>query len=117
MKATLLAKSSSGEPYKVEFSAENSNVRIFCHCQAGVLHRMCKHKQAFIDGNVGMLFDPNQAPLLSEIRSWPEFGNLKTRISEYETKLEEIEAAQKALAKKEKAIKAEFAHGLSHGFK
>jgi len=28
--------------------------------QAGVLHRMCKHKQALIDGNVEMLFDPNQ---------------------------------------------------------
>jgi hypothetical protein len=58
MKATLLAKSSSGESYKVEFLAENSDVRIFCHCQAGVLHRMCKHKQALIDGNVEICFVP-----------------------------------------------------------
>ena len=78
---------------------------------------MCKHKLAFIQGDMKMLFDPNQARLLSEIQSWPEFGNLKTHAIEYEKQLAEIEAAQGALAKKEKAIKAEFAHGLSHGFK
>jgi hypothetical protein len=116
MKATLLAKSSHGEPYKVEFSAENSNVRIFCHCQAGVLHRMCKHKQAFIDGNVEMLFDPNQAPLLSEIRSWPQFKNLQRHLETFSKQLAEIEKAQRELDKKEKQIKAELGKGLSFGF-
>ena len=117
MKATLLAKSSSGEPYKVEFLTDGGSLRVFCHCQAGVLQRMCKHKLASIQGDTDMLFDSKQAPLLSEIHSWPEFGNLKTHISEYEKKLLEIEEAQGALAKKEKAIKAEFARGLSHGFR
>lgn len=116
MKATLLAKSSHGEPYKVEFSAENSNVRIFCHCQAGVLHRMCKHKQAFIDGNVEMLFDPNQAPLLSEIRSWPQYKNLQRHLETFSEQLAEIEKAQRELDKKEKQIKAELGKGLSFGF-
>ena len=78
---------------------------------------MCKHKLAFLQGDANMLFDSKQAPLLSEILSWPEFGNLKMRVSDYENKLLEIETAQSALAKKEKAIKAEFAHGLSHGFR
>ena len=78
---------------------------------------MCKHKLAFIQGDTKMLFDSNEASLLSEIHSWPEFGNLKTHAVEYEKKLLEIEAAQDLLAKKEKAIKAEFAHGLTHGFK
>ena len=78
---------------------------------------MCKHKLAFIEGDTKMLFDSNQSPLLFEIHSWPEFGNLKTHVGEYKTKLLEIEAAQGLLAKKEKAIKADFAHGLSHGFK
>ena len=78
---------------------------------------MCKHKLAFIQGDANMLFDSKQAPLLSEIHSWPEFGNLKARVTEYEKHLAEIETAQSVLAKKEKAIKAEFAHGLSHGFK
>jgi len=117
MKVILLAKSSSGEPYNVEFLTEAGSLRVFCHCQAGVLQRMCKHKLAFIQSDANMLFDSKQAPLLSEIHSWPEFGNLKTHVSEYEKKLLEIETAQGVLAKKEKAIKAEFARGLSHGFK
>jgi len=117
MKTTLLAKSSSGEPYNVEFLTEAGLLRVFCHCQAGLLQRMCKHKLAFIQGDANMLFDANQASLLSEIHTWPEFGNLKAHAAEYEKQIAEIEAAQTALAKKEKAIKAEFAHGLSHGFK
>ena len=117
MKATLLAKSSSGEPYNVEFMTDGGSLRVFCHCQAGVLQRMCKHKLAFIQGDTKMLFDSNQASLLSEIHSWPEFGNLKAHVSEYKKMLLEIEAAQGVLAKREKSIKAEFAHGLSHGFK
>jgi hypothetical protein len=117
MKTILLAKSSSGEPYNVEFLTDGGSLRVFCHCQAGILQRMCKHKLAFLKGDVNMLFDSKQTPLLSEILLWPEFGNLKIRASEYEKKLLEIESAQSALAKKEKAIKAEFAHGLSHGFK
>ena len=117
MKVTLLAKSSSGEPYNVEFLTDAGSLRVFCHCQAGVLQRMCKHKLAFIQGDIKMLFDSEQASLLSEVCSWPEFGNLKAHVSEYEKKLLEIEAAQSVLAKKEKVIKAEFAHGLTHGFK
>lgn len=117
MKATLLAKSSSGEAYNVEFLTDTGSLRVFCYCQAGVLQRMCKHKLAFIQGDSSMLFDSNQTPLLSEIHSWPEFSNLKAHVSEYEKVLLEIEVAQGVLAKKEKAIKAEFAHGLSHGFK
>ena len=78
---------------------------------------MCKHKLAFIQGDTKMLFDPNQTTQLSEIHSWPEFGNLKSHATEYEKQLAEIESAQNALARKEKAIKAEFARGLTHGFK
>jgi hypothetical protein len=117
MKAILLAKSSSGEPYNVEFLTDGGSLRVFCHCQAGVLQRMCKHKLAFIQGDTNVLFDSKQSSLLSEIHSWSEFGNLKAHIMEYEKQLTEIETAQSALTKKEKAIKAEFAHGLSHGFK
>jgi hypothetical protein len=117
MKITLLAKSSSGEPYKVEFSTSDSDLKIFCHCQAGVLHRMCKHKQAFIDGNATMLFDPNQLAQLSEIHSWPEFKNLLKKFEGYSKQLAEIESAKRQLDKTEKQIKAELGKGLSFGFK
>jgi hypothetical protein len=116
MKATLLAKSSHGEPYKVEFSATDSGLRMFCHCQAGVLHRMCKHKQAFIDGKIEMLFDPTQAVVLSEIRSWPQFNDLKKLVAVFSEQLAAIEKSKRELDAQEKAIKAELGKGLSFGF-
>lgn len=116
MKITLLSKSSHGEPYKVEFSAEGDGLRIFCHCQAGVLHRMCKHKQAFIDGDIKMLFDPNQAALLSEIRAWPQFPHLQKHLEFFTKQLTEIKSSQRELDKKEKQIKTELGKGLSFGF-
>ncbi len=116
MKATLFARSSHGEPYKVEFSAEADNLRVFCHCQAGVLHRMCKHKQAFIDGNTEMLFDPTQASLLSEIRSWPQFTNLQKQLARFSDRLAEVEKSMRELEKQGKAIKSELGKALSFGF-
>jgi hypothetical protein len=117
MKATLLAKSSHGEPYKVEFSTEDGSLRIFCHCQAGVLHRMCKHKRAFIEGDNKMLFDPAQAALLVEIRSWSQFQTIQKHLEAYLNELTEIEKARGELDKKEKQIKAALGKGLSFGFK
>jgi hypothetical protein len=117
VKAILLAKSSHGDPYKVEFSAEDDGLRIFCHCQAGVLHRMCKHKRAFIEGDIRMLFDPAQTALLSEIRSWPQFQNVQKHLEASLGELSEIENARRELDKKEKQIKAELGKGLSFGFR
>jgi hypothetical protein len=117
MKIVLLAKSSSGESYKVEFLGEESCIRVFCHCQAGVLQHMCKHKLALLKGDESMLSDPKQAFLLSEIHTWPQFGTVKTHVDEFEKKLKEIEVAKEVLGKKEKTIKAEFARGLAKGFK
>lgn len=64
-----------------------------------------------------MLFDTNQINLLSEIQSWPQFSTLKSRLEKYEKQLNDLEAAKADLAKKEAAIKAEFGHGLTFGFK
>lgn len=116
MKATLLAKSSHGEPYRVEFITDDSSLRIFCHCKAGVLHWMCKHKKAFIEGDIEMLFDPNQAALLSEIHSWPQFKHLQKHFQLLAKQLAEIEKAKSELDKKEKQIKAALGKGLSFGF-
>ena len=78
---------------------------------------MCKHKLALLKGDAAMLFDPDQAVLLSEIHSWPQFDQLKARLAEYETKVKEIEIGMSELKKAERAIKAEFARGLFFGFK
>ena len=106
-----------GDPHQVEFMTDASNVRIFCHCQAGILQRMCKHKMALIKGDAKMLFDVKQAALLTEIHSWPQFAKLRPRLDEYEKQLNEVESEKNVLAKKESRIKADFAHGLSFGFK
>lgn len=116
MKTTLLAKSSSGDPYKVDFSAKDSTLRVYCHCKAGVLHRMCKHKQAFLDGDTSMLFDPTQATVLAEIHTSPEFNNLKKRIEDFSDNLTIIEKSKSELERQAKAIKAAFGKGLSFGF-
>ena len=115
MKAKLLAKSSSGEPYDVEFSVDGECVRVFCHCQAGVLQQMCKHKLALITGDAKMLFDPAQATLLAEIRAWPQFARLQGRTLRYARELGEIETTKAEIAKREKAIKAQMGKDLTHG--
>jgi hypothetical protein len=116
MQTTLLAKSSSGEPYKVEFSSDGTSLRVFCHCQAGVLRQMCKHKSALLKGDLSMLFKTEQSALLAEIQALPEFARLKVQTELFENKLKEIETAKNELSKKEKAIKAEFARGVAQGF-
>ena len=116
MKAVLLAKSSSGESYQVEFLSDGDSLKVFCHCKAGIQQWVCKHKLALLKADVAMLFDPTQSALLSEILAWPEFEMLKPRIDEYERKLDEIELAKSDLLKQEKAIKSVFGRGLTHGF-
>jgi hypothetical protein len=115
MKITLLAKSSSGGSYPVEFTSDSNSVRILCHCQAGLCHLVCKHKLAFLRGDKGMLFDPDQVSLLLEIHTWPQLTALRIHLDEYEGKLNEIETDRQKLLKREKTIKAEFAHALLHG--
>ena len=115
MKATLLAKSSSGDSYDVEFAVDGECVLVFCHCQAGVLQQMCKHKLALIAGDTKMLLDAAQAPLLAEIRAWPQFARLQARVTRYARELAEIEAAKAEIAKREKITKAQMGRDLTHG--
>jgi hypothetical protein len=115
MKATLLAKSSSGDSYNVEFAADGECVRVFCHCQAGVLQQMCKHKLALITGDTKMLFDVAQAPLLAEIRAWPHFARLQARVTRYAREIAEIEAAKADVARREKTTKTQMGRDLTHG--
>jgi hypothetical protein len=115
MKTKLLAKSSSGDSYEVEFAVDGECVRVFCHCQAGVLQMMCKHKAALITGDTKMLFDSTQAPLLAEIRAWPQFARLQDRITRYERELGEIETAKAEIAKREKTTKAQMGRDLTQG--
>jgi hypothetical protein len=115
MKVTLLAKSSSGDPYEVEFAVDGECVLVFCHCKAGMLQWMCKHKLGLILGDSTMLFDASQANLLAQVRSWPQFARLEARVARYTRDLSALEAAKAEVAEKEKLIKAQFGRDLTRG--
>ena len=55
MKLVILVKSSSGDPYRVNIDGDESGIRIFCHCPAGSLTQLCKHKIAIAKGDSTML--------------------------------------------------------------
>lgn len=116
MSTIVYAKSSSGgEPYKVEFSVDGECVRVFCHCPAGIVQQMCKHKAALISGIESMLANVSDAVVLSEIRAWPQFKKLEARANRFTTELQEIEKEKSALAARERATKSQFARELTFG--
>jgi hypothetical protein len=74
---TLLAKSSSGvKPYKMEFTADASALRAYCHCLGG-RKSICKHFIAFIKGDPSILFDPSQNEAFEHLRRMPQFQTLQ----------------------------------------
>jgi hypothetical protein len=115
MKITLQAFSSSGGSYSVEITDDNGFLRIFCHCNAGITHQMCKHKAAFIRGDVKMLYDAAQEPVLKQLLSSKAYPALKARFDQFETQLAEVEREIAKIKEKEKAIKKDFVYELTHG--
>lgn len=115
MKVTLQVISSSGGSYPVEFSDEMGSLRVFCHCQAGAMQQICKHKIALLKGDLKMLFDPAQEPLLRQVLSSAAFPALKARLEEYEKCIADIEREIAKVKEKEKALKRAFAHELTYG--
>ena len=98
MRTTILAKSSSGDSYRVEFLDESGGIRVFCHCQAGVLQQMCKHKLALIKLDPKMLFDQSELPSSQAIGTWPSYPALSARLAEFERDLATIERDKAAVA-------------------
>lgn len=117
MKVTILAFSSSGGSYPVEFSDDSGILRVFCHCQAGTMQQMCKHKLALLKGDSKMLYDPTQEKLLQDVLTSKAYPTLKRSLDTYETELAEIEREMAKLKEREKKLKTEFAYGLTHGRK
>jgi uncharacterized Zn finger protein len=117
MKLVLLVKSSSGEPYRVNVDGDESGIRIFCHCPAGSLTQLCKHKVAIAKGDLAMLADPAQADALREMQSSPHYPALKARAESYAEAMSLLEKRKSEIQKEEKALKAQFARELLRGFK
>jgi hypothetical protein len=94
-KVTVLAKSSEGGPYAVEFS---------------VLGNM-----ALIKGDSKMLFDAAQTATLAQIRAWPQFVSTQKRLAEYEAALFEIVRELEGVKSRERSLKKEIADFLTTG--
>jgi hypothetical protein len=112
-KLTVFAKSSDGGSYLVEFSVLDDMVRVFCNCQAGLNHMVCKHKIALI--KTKMLFDAAESATLDKIRSWPQFACTQKRLAEYEVALMEIDRQLELVKSRERSIKKEMATFLLNG--
>lgn len=115
LKRTIRVKSSSSEFHEVQFILEEKKVRIFCHCQAGILQRMCKHKAGLIKGDLSLLVDETQEADLKLILAFPSFAKVKERFSKFDGELAELEKQIAVLTKREKATKDTFARELAMG--
>jgi len=113
MKISLKAKSSSGDSHLVEFSDESGSLRVFCHCPAGSLQQMCKHKLALLKGDVTMLSDRQEEGQLKQLLTSKAYESLRPRLERFESALFACEQEMSRLKAREKAIKSDFAYELT----
>jgi len=115
MKVTLKAKSSSGDPYDVDFLFEGGALSVHCTCRAGIMRTACKHRLSLLKGDQKMLADPSQANELATVVEWASkvgFSNLIQRLDEAEAELSRV---QREVKKGKKRLEESMTHGLSPG--
>ncbi len=112
MKISIKAKSSSDEPYTVDFFIADKKIAVFCSCRAGIYGQLCKHKRELISGVKSRLFDESGAVKLKELEAVlsiaPELRKTVEKIVELEKNIRREQA-------KLKKIKKEFAGKLKEG--
>lgn len=101
---TIKAKSSSGEPYDVAISLEHGHVSAECTCKAGIMHTLCKHRIALLEGDASMLFDPAQAKDLEDVRWWVMQTDLPGLLAELKEADSAVLQAQARVKRLRKAI-------------
>tara|TARA_R110002096_G_scaffold434673_1_gene657099 strand:+ start:863 stop:1222 length:360 start_codon:yes stop_codon:yes gene_type:complete len=114
MKITFKAKSSSGDPYNVEFQVEGDLLTVFCNCQAGKFGQLCKHKTELIAGDQSRLFDESEVSKLKELEA------IISQASELKKIASQIAESEKIIRKEQskvKKIKKDFATKLKEGVK
>ncbi len=103
MKMTLKAKSSTGEPYNVDFLVQNGKLFVQCNCKAGIFGQLCKHKTELIAGDASRLFDVSEKQKLTELTSiiskTPEVLSLAGSIAASEKLIQREQAKLKTLKK------------------
>lgn len=95
MPATLLAKSSGGEPYEVKLHLDQENVFVKCSCRAGIFGKICKHKTAILSGDESILFDPSQSDDLAQIQERIKDTELPALSAKLEAARADVEKAKR----------------------
>lgn len=112
MKISIKAKSSSNDPYTVDFLINDNKLSVFCNCRAGTFRQLCKHKTELISGDQSRLFDESEVAKMKEIETAlskaPEIGKTAGEIAESEKIIRREQA-------KLKKIKKEFSIKLKEG--
>lgn len=112
MKISIKAKSSSDEPYTVDFFIEDNKLSVFCNCRAGIFRQLCKHKIELIAGDQSRLFDESEAEQLKELEA------VLSMVPELKKTVEKIAESQKIISREQaklKKIKKGFAVKLKEG--
>ena len=102
-KLTIRAKSSSGEPYNVDFLVKNGNLSVECNCKAGIFGQLCKHKTELISGEEARLFDISEKEKMAQLQTImskaPEVQRLAGSIARSEKLIRREQAKLKTLKK------------------
>lgn len=114
MNTTIKAKSSSGDPYNVDFLVQNGRLFVHCNCKAGTFGQLCKHKTELVAGDASRLFDEFEreklAKLASIVSKAPEVKSLASSIAKSE-KL--IRREQEKIATLKKQFGARLREGIA----
>ncbi|RPJ73338.1 MAG: hypothetical protein EHM20_12410 [Alphaproteobacteria bacterium] len=112
MKFTFKAKSSTGEPYNVDFSIESGKLFVQCNCKAGIFGQLCKHKTELISGDESRLFDISQNDKLKE------FTTIISNVHEVQSLANNIVVSEKLIQHEQaklKVVKDQFGKRLKEG--
>ena len=112
MKITLKAKSSSVEPYNVDFLFEEETLQAHCTCKAGVMRTVCKHRLAFLKGDQKMLADPSQADQLATVFQWAQQADFPALLQQLADAEAQVSRAQLDVKKMKKILEEVMTHGL-----
>ena len=112
MKITLKAKSSSGEPYDVDFLSEKGALQAHCTCKAGIMRTACKHRLAFLKGDQKMLADPSQADQLATVVQWANQAGFPALLQQLADAEAQVSRAQRDVKKMKKILEEGMTHGL-----
>lgn len=109
---SIKARSSSDEPYIVNFIIQDKKMAVTCDCPAGKWEKLCKHKVELISGDKDRLFNMGEQAKFEElnliIANIPYFTSVAQDIATSEKKIKQEK-------KKLKKIKSDFEKKLKNG--